>query len=94
MVGPSHRAGRQRCGHPATMGGRRQAHACGEPPARFRRDLHGLAPVAPVAAVDFVLGSAGLGDPFFPSAGNGGYDVTHYALTLSYEPSTNQLTPQ
>ena len=52
----------------------------------------GLAPVAPAAAVDFVPGSAGLGDPFFPNAGNGGYDVTHYALTLSYEPSTNQLT--
>jgi hypothetical protein len=51
----------------------------------------GLAPVAPAAAVDFVPGSAGLGDPFFPNAGNGGYDATHYALTLSYEPSTNQL---
>src|SRR5512132_3689527 len=51
-----------------------------------------VATVAPAAAVNFVPGSAGLGDPFFPNAGNGGYDVTHYALTLSYEPSTNQLT--
>src|SRR5512132_1263100 len=50
-----------------------------------------VATVAPAAAVNFVPGSAGLGDPFFPNAGNGGYDVTHYALTLSYEPSTNQL---
>ena len=25
-------------------------------------------------------GAAGLGDPFFPKAGNGGYDVAHYAL--------------
>jgi aminopeptidase N len=45
-----------------------------------------------VAADSFVPGSPGLGDPFFPDAGNGGYDVAHYALTLSYEPSTNQLS--
>jgi aminopeptidase N len=41
--------------------------------------------------VDFTPGSAGLGDPFFPNAGNGGYDVSHYALTLDYQPATNQL---
>ena len=40
----------------------------------------------------FSPGSPGLGDPFFPLAGNGGYDVAHYGLTLSYEPSSNQLT--
>jgi aminopeptidase N len=40
----------------------------------------------------FTPGSAGLGDPFFPLAGNGGYNVSHYGLDLSYEPSTNQLT--
>jgi aminopeptidase N len=39
----------------------------------------------------FTPGSRGLGDPFFPDAGNGGYDVSHYSLTLSYEPATNQL---
>jgi aminopeptidase N len=27
-------------------------------------------------------GSAGLGDPFFPKAGNGGYDVSRYALRM------------
>jgi aminopeptidase N len=40
----------------------------------------------------FTPGSRGLGDPFFPDAGNGGYDVSHYSLDLSYEPSTNQLS--
>ena len=39
----------------------------------------------------FTPGSAGLGDPFFPLAGNGGYDVSHYSLTLDYTPSTNRL---
>ena len=46
----------------------------------------------PAAAADFVPGSPGLGDPFFPFAGNGGYDVAHYSLTLAYEPSSNQLS--
>ena len=26
------------------------------------------------------------GDPYFPSAGNGGYDVLHYDLVLDYTP--------
>jgi aminopeptidase N len=42
-------------------------------------------------AAAFEPGSSGLGDPFFPNAGNGGYDVSHYSLTLSYEPASNQL---
>jgi aminopeptidase N len=44
------------------------------------------------AWASFTPGSPGLGDPFFPLAGNGGYNVSHYGLDLSYEPSTNQLT--
>jgi aminopeptidase N len=43
------------------------------------------------AQAAFAPGSAGLGDPFFPLAGNGGYDVSNYSLTLDYTPSTNQL---
>ncbi|MFF1545228.1 M1 family metallopeptidase [Streptomyces sp. NPDC058291] len=31
-------------------------------------------------------GASGVGDPYFPKAGNGGYDVSHYGLTLSYTP--------
>src|SRR4051794_33784767 len=37
------------------------------------------------------LGSPGLGDPFFPFAGNGGYDVGHYDLTLDYDRDGNRL---
>ncbi|WP_399434444.1 M1 family metallopeptidase, partial [Streptomyces sp. WAC05950] len=36
-------------------------------------------------------GAAGAGDPYFPELGNGGYDVTHYALTLSYDPGSGRL---
>lgn len=43
-------------------------------------------PLAPQA------GAPGLGDPFFPLAGNGGYDVGNYSLKLDYEPSTSVLT--
>ncbi|MFJ7068799.1 M1 family metallopeptidase [Streptomyces sp. NPDC101115] len=36
-------------------------------------------------------GAAGLRDPYFPKLGNGGYDVSRYALTLSYDPATGRL---
>ncbi|WP_406010722.1 M1 family metallopeptidase [Streptomyces sp. NBC_00637] len=36
-------------------------------------------------------GTAGVGDPYFPLAGNGGYHVTHYDLTLRYDPGTRHL---
>jgi len=48
-----------------------------------------LAPAS--LAASFSPGSDGLGDPMYPLAGNGGYDVTNYALTLDYTPSGNQL---
>ncbi|MGW0869696.1 M1 family metallopeptidase [Streptomyces sp. NPDC002740] len=37
-------------------------------------------------------GAQGVGDPYFPKAGNGGYDVSHYGLTLAYTPEGNRLT--
>ncbi|MEV6649053.1 M1 family metallopeptidase [Streptomyces sp. NPDC051219] len=37
-------------------------------------------------------GAAGLRDPYFPKAGNGGYDVTHYRLGLAYTPRDGGLT--
>src|SRR5690349_15547551 len=45
---------------------------------------------APAQAA-FTPGTFGLGDPFFDHAGNGGYDVSHYALTLAYDPATRRL---
>ena len=40
----------------------------------------------------YVAGSDGSGDPFFPKAGNGGYDVSHYSLTLDYDQPANFLS--
>ena len=46
---------------------------------------------ASAAQAAFAPGGSGSGDPFFPLAGNGGYDVSHYGLTLDYTPATGQL---
>ena len=43
-------------------------------------------------AVVYTPGAAGAGDPYFPYAGNGGYDVQHYLLQVSYDPATDVLT--
>jgi aminopeptidase N len=51
--------------------------------------LAGAAPAA--AAPTYVAGSSGSGDPFFPFAGNGGYDVKHYSLDLDYDQPANML---
>lgn len=41
----------------------------------------------------YVAGSAGGGDPYFPAAGNGGYDVQHYDLDLTYTPPAPSPAP-
>ncbi|WP_432189201.1 M1 family metallopeptidase [Streptomyces sp. Tue6028] len=48
-----------------------------------------LAAAGPAAAG--TVGRAGAGDPYFPLAGNGGYDVRHYDLTLGYDPHSRHL---
>ncbi|GLW07339.1 peptidase [Microtetraspora sp. NBRC 13810] len=55
-----------------------------------------LAPTAATAATTgsgaaFAPGSSGLGDPYFPLAGNGGYDAVHYDLDLDYTPSSRKV---
>jgi ABC-type sugar transport system substrate-binding protein len=45
-----------------------------------------LSAAAPAVATRYVAGSPGSGDPFFPQAGNGGYDARHY-WTWSTTPS-------
>ncbi|HSC93192.1 MAG TPA: M1 family metallopeptidase [Gaiellaceae bacterium] len=46
---------------------------------------------ASVGAAAFAPGAPGLGDPYFPQAGNGGYDVRDYRLVLDYDPAANRL---
>jgi aminopeptidase N len=44
------------------------------------------------AAAGFQPGAAGAGDPYYPTYGNGGYDVASYGLKVRYDPAGNQLT--
>ncbi|TNC28583.1 M1 family metallopeptidase [Amycolatopsis alkalitolerans] len=37
-------------------------------------------------------GAPGVGDPYYPYAGNGGYDVSHYDVRLTYQPATDRLS--
>ena len=55
-----------------------------------------LAAAWPAAAAGHVVkqfgaGAPGLGDPYFPLAGNGGYDARHYDLDVAYDPPTDVL---
>ena len=54
-----------------------------------RRPSPGAAASSP--AVQFSPGAAGIGDPYYPTYGNGGYDVDHYHLELRYNPADGRL---
>ncbi|MGP3973739.1 M1 family metallopeptidase [Streptomyces sp. 8N114] len=46
----------------------------------------------PASAAEPTPGAPGVGDPYYPDYGNGGYDVSHYDLRLTYQPKTDKLT--
>jgi len=37
-------------------------------------------------------GAPGLGDPYFPTLGNGGYDVLHYTIDITWEETSNAIS--
>ncbi|MFI1971198.1 peptidase [Streptomyces cinnamoneus] len=45
----------------------------------------------PASAADATPGAPGAGDSYYPTSGNGGYDVSHYDLRLKYQPKTDVL---
>lgn len=44
-----------------------------------------------IARVSFSPGSVGIGDPYVPNEGNGGYQVRSYDLDLRFNPETDRL---
>jgi aminopeptidase N len=63
------------------------------PAARRTRIFAGLAALALLCAGQGPASAAdGVGDPYFPKAGNPGYDVRHYAVGVRYRPTTGLLT--
>ena len=85
---------RRRAARYSRAGGR-----CGPQERTARRWRRGLAVAAGAALAGRRAGerrvrarrAPGVGDPFFPRAGNGGYDVGHYDLDLDYRPDTGKL---
>ncbi|MCS5716230.1 M1 family metallopeptidase [Herbiconiux sp. CPCC 205716] len=49
-------------------------------------------PAEPDPGDGFSAGAEGIGDPYFPLDGNGGYDVARYDLDLAYEPRSGELS--
>lgn len=47
---------------------------------------------AAALAVPDTTGARGIGDPYFPSYGNGGYDVGHYRIDTTYRTRSGRLT--
>ncbi|MFK3980718.1 M1 family metallopeptidase [Micromonospora sp. NPDC050397] len=47
---------------------------------------------APAGATRSRTGAPGVGDGYFPLAGNGGYDVRHYGLEIRYQPATRAFS--
>ena len=56
-------------------------------PALLLATVTGPATAAPLASPD-VDGAPGIGDPYFPLYGNGGYDVEHYDVDLKIDGTT------
>ncbi|MFR9750830.1 M1 family metallopeptidase [Nocardia sp. 004] len=49
------------------------------------------APAYAAPLADPLVGSPGLGDPYYPLDGNGGYDVQHYEVGIDYDPPSRWL---
>ena len=45
----------------------------------------------PAVAGRFHPGAPGVGDGYFPRSGNGGYDVAHYDLAITFDPATRDF---
>ena len=60
--------------------------------AVWRRVAPDLRPPTVAQGRTAVDGSRGVGDPYYPDAGNGGYDVTRYQVGVSWDPRTEVLS--
>jgi aminopeptidase N len=61
-------------------------------PALVAAGLVAVLFASPAAAAAGSPGAPGLGDSYYPLDGNGGYDVSHYDIRLSYLPATDVLS--
>jgi aminopeptidase N len=59
--------------------------------ARARQSSSSSATQGPLNS-NAVDGKPGLGDPYYPQAGNSGYDVTKYQIMINWDPTTQTLS--
>lgn len=64
--------------------------ACTSPSGDETRDRPGPRPSA-TELTEAEPGADGVGDPYYPQDGNGGYDVTAYHVSISYRPESRKL---
>ena len=76
---------RHRDGSRCVRSGRRGARGGGRAVARADTGVAALPQAAGTP------GAAGIGDPYFPLLGNGGFDVRNYDASLAYDPATDRL---
>ena len=60
------------------------------PTGSHAQDATPVALVTPVSALS-TAGAAGIGDPYYPLLGNGGYDVKHYTIALNIDVASGAL---
>ena len=60
------------------------------PSGSYGQDATPAARATPVAGLASA-GSAGIGDPYYPQLGNGGYDVEHYTIALDIDIAAGSL---
>jgi aminopeptidase N len=65
--------------------------APGKPPQVASTSGQEHPPNSPGTAGPATAGSDGAGDPYYPTDGNGGYDVTSYDVSISYDPPSRHL---
>lgn len=49
-------------------------------------------PISRTLTPALIQGAAGIGDPYYPKLGNGGYQVEHYTIVLDVQPVTNVIS--
>src|SRR4029453_4973326 len=56
------------------------------------RPAPGRVTTPPPADPNAIDGNPGLGDPYYPQAGNSGYDVAKYQIVINWDPATQSIT--
>jgi aminopeptidase N len=68
------------------------AASCAQQPTKPLFTEATASPSVPAPSAQAAADLAGIGDPYFPTFGNSGYDVERYDLAVKYEPASKKLT--